>query len=206
MKNFMEERGITHHMSCTNTSAQNGLAERKNRHLLKITRSLLFACNAPNHYWGDAVLKAAHLINHSPSRVLKFQTPHMLLKKRFPTVKFSANLPLKVFRSTCFVHNLAPNRSKLDLRSIRCMFLGYSSTQKGYKCYFPQQRKVYICQDFIFFEQVPFYPLVGQYRENNIQEVDPLWMTPMPHMLHLDLPQPPPENSTIHTRQQPLQN
>ena len=80
MKNFMEEKGITHHMSCTNTSAQNGLAERKNTHLLEITRSLLFACNAPNHYWGDAVLKAAHLINHSPSRVLKFQTPHMLLK------------------------------------------------------------------------------------------------------------------------------
>ena len=153
---------------------------------------------------------SAHLINHTPSRVLKFQTPHMLLKKKFPTVKFLANLPLILFGSTCFVHNLAPNRSKLDPRSIRCMFLGYSSTQKGYKCYFPQQRKVYICQDFIFLEQVPFYPLVGQYRENNIQEVDPLWMTPMPHMLHLDLPQPPPENSNYFyqtaTLAKPAQN
>ena len=86
------------------------------------------------------------------------------------------------------------------------MFLGYSSTQKGYKCYSPQQRKVYICRDITFLEQVPFYPPIGQQGENNIQEADPLWMTPMPHMLHLDLPQPPPENSTIPTRQQPLQN
>ena len=160
----MEERGITHHMSCTNTSVQNGLAERKNRHLLEITKGLLFACNALNHYWGDVVLTATHSINHTPSRVLKFQTPHMLLKKKFPTIKFSSNLPLKVFGSTCFVHNLAPNRSKLDLRSIRCMFLGYSSTQKGYKCYTPQQRKVYICRDVTFLEQVSFYPPVGQQR------------------------------------------
>ena len=72
------------------------------------------------------------------------------------------NLPLKVFGSICFVHNLAPIRSKLDPRSIRCMFLGYFSTQKGYKCYSRQQRKVYICRDVTFLEQVPFYPPVGQ--------------------------------------------
>ena len=39
---------------------------------------------------------------------------------------------------------LGPEGHKLDPRSIKCVFLGYSRTQKGYQCYSPT-----LCRHFI---------------------------------------------------------
>ena len=47
LKDFMESSGIIHQTSCPNTPQQNGVAERKNRHLLEVTRSLLIGGNVP---------------------------------------------------------------------------------------------------------------------------------------------------------------
>ncbi|KAJ7946112.1 Retrovirus-related Pol polyprotein from transposon TNT 1-94 [Quillaja saponaria] len=60
---YLCDHGILHQTSCVNTPAQNGVAERKNRHLLEVARSLMFTMNVPKTYWGDAVLSAAYLIN-----------------------------------------------------------------------------------------------------------------------------------------------
>ena len=47
---YFRANGIIHQMSCTDTPQQNGVAERKNRHLLDIARSLIFTVNAPKSY------------------------------------------------------------------------------------------------------------------------------------------------------------
>ena len=39
---FMSQHGILHQSPCAHTPQQNGVAERKNRHLIKTTRTLLF--------------------------------------------------------------------------------------------------------------------------------------------------------------------
>ena len=39
---YMSHNGIFHQTSCVDTSSQNGVAERKNRHLLKTARALMF--------------------------------------------------------------------------------------------------------------------------------------------------------------------
>ena len=39
---FLRSQGIVHQRTCVNTPAQNGVAERKNRHLLEVACSLLF--------------------------------------------------------------------------------------------------------------------------------------------------------------------
>ena len=44
---YLESNGIIHQTSCPYTSAQNGVAERKNRHLLEVARSLMFTMNLP---------------------------------------------------------------------------------------------------------------------------------------------------------------
>ncbi|KAL6328004.1 hypothetical protein AAG906_031348 [Vitis piasezkii] len=128
---FLAQEGIVHLSSCVDTPQQNGIAERKNRHLLEVARSLMFSMNVPKLFWGQAVLTAAYLINRMPSRVLKFQTPCQILLKSFPTTRLISTVPPKIFGCSVFVHINQQHRSKLDPRSLKCIFLGYSSNQKG---------------------------------------------------------------------------
>ena len=76
---YLESNGIVHQTSCPYTSAQNGVAERKNRHLLEVARFLMFTMNLPKAYWGDAVLVAAYLINRMPLKILNFKSPLEIL-------------------------------------------------------------------------------------------------------------------------------
>ena len=68
-QSFMLQHGILHQTSCVDTPAQNGVAERKNRHL-ETARALLFHMHVPKHFWADAVSTACFLINRMPSSVL----------------------------------------------------------------------------------------------------------------------------------------
>ena len=56
MKRFYGEQGIIHQTSCTNTPQQNGRVERKNHHLLNVTRALRFQANLPIEFWGECLL------------------------------------------------------------------------------------------------------------------------------------------------------
>ncbi|RVW16413.1 Retrovirus-related Pol polyprotein from transposon RE1 [Vitis vinifera] len=128
---FMSHHGILHQSSCAHTPQQNGVAERKNRHLVETARTLLLHSHVPFRFWGDAVLTACYLINRMPSSVLHDQIPHSLL---FPDQPLYF-LPPRVFGCTCFVHILTPGQDKLSAKAMKCLFLGYSRLQKGYRCY-----------------------------------------------------------------------
>ena len=72
----MLQHGILHETSCVDTSSQNRVAKRKNRHLLEIARTLLFQMNVPKHFWANVVSTACFLINRMPSSVLNWATPY----------------------------------------------------------------------------------------------------------------------------------
>lgn len=76
---FLSKEGILHQTSCPGTPPQNGVAERKNRHLLEVARSLMYTMNVPKFLWSEAVMTATHLINRMPSRVLGMKTPYEML-------------------------------------------------------------------------------------------------------------------------------
>ncbi|KAA0057569.1 Beta-galactosidase [Cucumis melo var. makuwa] len=78
-------KGIVHQTFCAYTPQQNRLAERKNRHLVKVARSLMLSTSLPSYLWGDAIFTAAHLINRMPSRILHLQTPLDCLKESYPS-------------------------------------------------------------------------------------------------------------------------
>ena len=46
--------------------------------------------------------------------------------------------------------------SKLDPKSLKCIFLDYSRVQKGYRCYCPSLRKYLVFADVTFLENISF--------------------------------------------------
>jgi hypothetical protein len=106
--------------------------------------------HVPKSYLGDALLTATYLINRMPSRVLDFKTP----------------LEDALLTATYLI-NRSPTQGKLDPRSLKCVFVGYSPTQKGYKCYHPPSRKQFVSMDVTFFETQSYFsssqtPLQGE--------------------------------------------
>jgi hypothetical protein len=60
---FLSAQGILHQTSCLDTPPQNGIVERKNRHLLEVARSLMYTMNVPKFLLSEAILTATYLIN-----------------------------------------------------------------------------------------------------------------------------------------------
>ena len=87
-----------------------------------------------------------------PSSVLHDQIPHSLL---FPDQPLYF-LP-HVFGCTCFVHILTPGQDKLFAKATKCIFLGYSRLQKGYRCYSSKTHRYFLSTDVTFFEDSPFF-------------------------------------------------
>ena len=69
-----------------------------------MARALLFSTKVPKYLWGEDVLTAAHLINRMSSRVLNLKTHLETFLKFFPIDSVAANMPLKIFGCTAFVH------------------------------------------------------------------------------------------------------
>jgi len=63
----------------------------------------------------------------------------------------------RVFGCVCFVHDVSPELDKLSARSLKCVFLGYSRLQKGYRCYSPETKKYYMSANVTFFGQTPYF-------------------------------------------------
>ena len=108
--------------------------------------------NVPKHFWANAISTTCFLINRMPSSVLNWTAPYHQL--------FLNNLlfPIDptVFGCTCFVRDVRPQVSKLDLKSLKCIFAGYSRVQEGYRSYYPTLRRYFVSTDVAFFETTPF--------------------------------------------------
>ncbi|XP_071728030.1 uncharacterized protein [Rutidosis leptorrhynchoides] len=75
-----------HQTSCAYTPQQNGIAERKHRHLLNVARALMFQGGLSLNMWSDCNLTACYLINRTPSRVLSRKTPYESVIKKDPSL------------------------------------------------------------------------------------------------------------------------
>ena len=152
----MTSEGIRHETSCPYTQ-QNGLAERKIKDIVDKVRTHLIHAHAPMNLWGFSVMTIVHLINRLSSKTLGFLSPINILEDLYPTVRLKTSLPNKVFGCVAYVHNPTHKHNKWFHKALKCVFLGYSTTQKGYKVYHPITRKHMVSKDVIFDEKTFYY-------------------------------------------------
>lgn len=139
--------GIQHRISCPHTPQQNGLAERKHRHIADMTRTLLATSHAPLNLWVEAALTSVFLINLLPTPLLQWSSPFYVLHNRLPDYS-----SLRTFGCACYPHLGPYVTNKLMPRSVECVFLGYSLQHKGYRCLDPISQRVYTSRHVIFNE------------------------------------------------------
>jgi hypothetical protein len=186
--------GIHHQLSCPHTPAQNGRAERKHRHVTETGLALLFHSHIPTHFWVDAFSTAAYIINRLPTPLLRGKSPFELLNGSFPNYENFHPFGCRVYHC---LRNYMTN--KFSPHSIPCIFMGYNSSHKGFRCLDPTTSRIYITQHAQFDEHYcPFHhtsqaqPIsslqISNFLEPSLSPTDMSLPSPAPHSQHI--PQP----------------
>lgn len=106
---------------------------------------MLKAKNMPKEFWAEAVCCAVYLSNRSPTVSVRDQTPQEAWNGKKPSVKH-----LRVFGSIAYAQVPQQERSKLDDRSAKYVFIGYDYQSKGYRLFNPMNNKVVVSRDVQF--------------------------------------------------------
>jgi len=116
----------------------------------------MFESHIPPFFWPEALATANYLTNRLPQQKLKHKTPKDVLQSFFnnPIIH---ELPPRIFGCTVYVHLPSRSRNKLEPRDIKCIFVGYGTSQKGYRCFDPLHNLIYTTMDCEFFETTFYY-------------------------------------------------
>lgn len=142
---FLREKGIRRRLTITYTPEQNGIAERRNRTLVDMTRCLLKQSSLPLTFWAEAISTANYIRNRCPSKSLEGLTAFEKWNGKVPDVSH-----FRIFGSEVFTLNRLPTKGKFESRSKKGIFIGYSEESKGYRIWIPDERRVDVSRDVKF--------------------------------------------------------
>lgn len=148
LKEFYAKKGIKAQTSAPHTPEQNGLAERKNRSLVEMTRCLLRDAKLPKKYWGEALNTAAMILNRVLCKDAK-KTPYEMWYNKKPNIAY-----FKPFGCAAIVHRPKQQRLKLDNTGQKLTFVGYEDGSKAYRLLDMNTSKVYVSRNVYFIDQL----------------------------------------------------
>jgi len=105
--------------------------------------------NLPNYFWAEVVTTVVYIMNQTPIAAVHGMT----LEKKFTGKKVDVS-HFRMFGCIAYVHVPDEKRSKLDPKVEKCIFIGYSLEQKGYRCFNPSIRKLQMNKNVVFDEMV----------------------------------------------------
>jgi transposase InsO family protein len=82
---FLEDNGIVSQYTMSGSPAMNGVAERRNRTLMEMVRSMIFHTSLPLNLWGEALKIAAYILNRVSTKAAN-KTPYELWTGRKPSL------------------------------------------------------------------------------------------------------------------------
>lgn len=97
---FCEQEGVLQQLTTPYTPEQNGVAERKNRTVVELARSMMKSKGLPN--WAEAVATAVYLLNLSPTKAVMNRTPFEAWFERKPGVGHSQVFGCIAYTCDCF--------------------------------------------------------------------------------------------------------
>ena len=163
VENLLTSHGTILRLSCPYTSQQNGKSERAIRTVNDTMRSLMFQAHVPESFWAEALATATYLLNRRPSKAIRSLIPYTRLHDRSPPYD-----SLRVFGCLCYPNLASTAKHKLRPRSLPCVFLGYPSQHRGYRCYDITSGKIAISRHVVFDEHVFPFQLAAQARDSPV--------------------------------------
>ena len=146
---YLKAEGVLHERTVPKTPQQNGVAERLNRTLVEMVRTMLIESNLDQRFWGEAISTAVYLRNRSPTKAVTGMTPFEALYGTKPNVGH-----LRAFGCASYPLIMKDERKKLDPVAKRCVLVGYGTEVKGYRLYDPSRvGKVLYSRDVKFNEK-----------------------------------------------------
>ncbi|KAI3806370.1 hypothetical protein L1987_22271 [Smallanthus sonchifolius] len=91
-----------------------------------MTHNMLKEKGLPNYLWAEGVATAIYFINRVLTKAVKFKTPIEAWSCSKPSLHH-----LKIFGCIAYGHIPVHQRRKLDDRSGKCIFIGYSEESRG---------------------------------------------------------------------------
>jgi hypothetical protein len=144
---YLQKNGIVAQYSMLGEPQQNEVAERQNRTLMDMVRSMLSYSDLSVKLWIEALKTVVHILNRVPSKSVP-KTPYELWVGRKPSLRH-----LRVWGCHAEAKVFNPNIGKLDPKTVSCHFIGYPDKSKGYRFYCSNTYvKIMETRHVVFFE------------------------------------------------------
>jgi hypothetical protein len=149
---YLLDNLIKRETSAATTLQQNGFIERDNRIVTEAARSMIHDQGLPIRVWAEAINWAVHVLNRTINSQNMVETPYEQVFKRKPSVAY-----YRIFGCTAYRFVQEAELTKLDPKSKKCIFVGYSQTSRAYRIWDPSTDKVKETNDVTFDESLKEY-------------------------------------------------
>ncbi|KAI3742555.1 hypothetical protein L1987_60240 [Smallanthus sonchifolius] len=134
---FCLQKEIHHEFNAPYVPQQNGVAERKNRTLVEMARTMLADSKLPITFWAEAVNTACHVLNKVLTVKRHNKTCYELLNNRKPNVDY-----LLPFGNPCTLLKVRDVPTKFSAKAIEGIFLGYVANSTTKRVFNKEMRQV----------------------------------------------------------------
>ncbi|GJS95429.1 putative ribonuclease H-like domain-containing protein [Tanacetum coccineum] len=160
MNQFCRIKGIKREFSVSKTLQQNKVAERKNKTLIEVARTMLTDSLLPTTFWAEAVSTACYVQNRVLVTKPHNKTPYELLHGTPPSISF-----MRHFGCPMTIPNTLDLLGKFDEKADEGFFVGYSINSKTFRVFNTRTRKVEENLHINFLENKP-----------NVARSEPDWL------------------------------
>lgn len=149
VKSYCASKGIEVETTAPYSHEQLGIAERFNRTLMELARSMLIHKKLPLHLWAEAVRYAAYIRSRVATRALKDKTPIEAWTNQKSDISH-----LREFGTEVYILDEG-DRSKLDEKAKKHIFVGFEDGPKAIRYYNPSTGRIGVSRNAYFIEDAP---------------------------------------------------